>query len=39
MLKVGGKVPFVVHHTQKPFKTEIYILLLYIEQRLLFYQE
>jgi len=39
MLKVGGKVPFVIHHTQQSFKTEIYFLLLYVKQRLLFYQE
>lgn len=39
MLKVGGKVPFVIHHIQQSCKTEIYFLLLYVEQRLLFYQE
>jgi hypothetical protein len=35
MPKVGGKVPFVIHHVQQSFKTEIYSLLLYVEQRLL----
>jgi hypothetical protein len=39
MLKVGGKVPSVIHHIQESFKTEICFLLLYVEQRLLFYQE
>jgi len=39
MLKVGGKIPFVIHHIQQAFKTEIYFLLLYVEQRLFFYQE
>jgi len=39
MLKVRGEVPFVIHHKQQTCKTEVYFLLLYMEQKLLFYQE